>query len=119
MVSVVDPEIRLFHKFISLIKDPVTEMVLAAIIDLSRNYIFSFIHQYIGDPLIYTIIQYLIVLIPWIMLGHGALRYPQKTNVKSLDINYDDSSTLPKPKTNLNLLILFFSISFIIKFISL
>jgi hypothetical protein len=104
----------LYGKFVSFIKSPVTEMVLAAAIDLSRNFLFSFVYQYIGDQLVYSIIQYLIILIPWIMLGHGALRYPQKTSKQNLDINYNNSSILSKGK-NLNLLPLIFTFSILIK----
>jgi hypothetical protein len=89
-------------------------MVLAAAIDLSRNYIFSFIDQFMVDKLVFSIIQYLIIIIPWIMLGHGALRYPQKTNKKNLDINYNNSSILSKGK-NQNLLPLIFTFSILIK----
>lgn len=89
------------HKFIRSLK---TEMIPAFIIEMSKNYIFAFIYQLTGDQMLYTILQGLILLAPWIMLGHGAFRYEsQKTyNFSSLS-NHNSPNTL-KPKKNLNLL---------------
>ena len=88
MTSLKKLERRVYNRTVSFVKNPVTEMIFAASIDLCRNNIFSFIYQFIGDQLVYTIIQYLILVIPWIMLGHGMLRYTPKTNdpLKGLDL---------------------------------
>jgi len=118
MGAMMNLERSVFKKSVSFIKSPVTEMIFAAIIDLSRNYLFAFIHQFIGDQLIYTIIQYLILIIPWIMLGHGALRFPQKTNKENSYFGHQDYSKSLKQNNNFLIMSLLFSASLIIKFLS-
>ncbi len=87
---------------VNIIKSPVTEMICAFIIDMSRNYIFAFIHQFSGDHLIYTILQISFLFIPWIMLGHGAFRYEsQKKSKVYPDSNNNNSSSTMIPKKNL------------------
>ena len=87
------------------IRSPITEIIFAFFLEMSRNYIFAFIHQFTGDQLVYTISQYLIVFLPWIMLGHGMFRYESQKidNVYSNLNNYNSDNTL-KPRKNLNLL---------------
>ena len=74
MANLINP-LAAWNNTVNFIRSPVTEMICAFIIDISRNYIFAFIHQFTGDQLIYPILQCFIVIVPWIMLGHGALRY--------------------------------------------
>ena len=104
-------------KLVSFVKSPVTEMIVAACIDLSRNFLFSTLHQYIGDQLIFSIIQYTIIILPWIMLGHGALRFPQKTNNYS-NIDCHQFNNQLTQKKNMNLLSLMIITSIAIKIIS-
>ena len=86
------------------IRSPITEIIVSFIIEMSRNYIFALIYQFTGDQLIYTILQYVILFIPWIMLGHGAFRHEsQRTNNLYTRLNSHNSSNVPKPKRNLNL----------------
>ena len=107
----------IFNRIVDLIKNPITEMVVAAIIDLSRNYLFIVMNQFIGDPLPYLIFQVSIVVVPWIMLGHGALRYPEKTNNAHFNIHSDSFSSVIGHK-NLNLFNLVVVSSLVIKFLS-
>lgn len=111
-------ERTLFKKLVNFLKSPVTEMIVAACIDLSRNFLFTVVHQYTGDQMIYSIIQYTILILPWMMLGHGALRFPQKTYSTYNDLdNYGlTTSILPKKKGNFLSLMLITSI--VIKIIS-
>lgn len=93
-------------------------MIVAACIDLSRNFLFTIVHQYTGDQMIYSIIQYTILILPWIMLGHGALRFPQKTYNTYNDLdNYSFTNSIP-PKKRVNLLSLILTTSIAIKIIS-
>ena len=96
-----------FKKLVSFVKSPVTEMIVAACIDLSRNFLFEILHQYFGSQIIFSLIQLTIIIIPWIMLGHGALRFPQKTNdYHNLDY-YESNNKLTQKNTNfLSLLII-------------
>ena len=92
-------------------------MIVAACIDLSRNFLFEIFHQYFGDQMIFSLIQYIIIILPWIMLGHGALRYPQKTiNYSNLDYYENDDQLTQKKNTNLLSLMILTSLA--IKFIS-
>ena len=94
----------IFDAAVNFITSPVTEMVCAFILDISRNYLIALTRQFMGNQLISLILQSFIVTIPWIMLGHGAIRYPQNTNrVYSTVDNNNPSSTL-MPKKNLYIL---------------
>lgn len=73
-MSIMTNQLATASKVVNFISSPITEMICAFIIDISRSFIFTFIYQFTGDQLIYPILQYLIIFIPWIMLGHGALR---------------------------------------------
>ena len=89
---------------LKFIRSPKTEMILAFIIEMSKSYIFAFIYQFTGDQMLYTILRGLILLVPWIMLGHGAFRYEsQKTYNFYPNLNKQNSPNTLKPKKNLNL----------------
>lgn len=74
-MTILTNQLAIGNKTLNFISSPIAEMICAFIIDLSRNYLFAFIYQFTGDQLIYPVLQYLIIFIPWIMLGHGALRH--------------------------------------------
>ncbi len=104
----------------NFISSPVTEMVCAFIINISRYYIFAFIHQFTGDQLIYPILQLLIILIPWIMLGHGALRYEaSKYRSKPYSDLRNNSSNILMPKKNLKILSFLFVAFIFLQFLHL
>lgn len=111
---------RIGNKTAEFIRSPKTEMILAFIIEMSKNYIFAFIYQFTGDQMLYTILRCLILLVPWIMLGHGAFRYESKklSNFYS-NLNYHNSSKTLKPKKNLNLLSFLLAIFLVIEFLPL
>ena len=95
---------RIGNKTAEFIRSPKTEMVLAFIIEMSKNYLFLFFHQLTGDQILYTVLRCLILLVPWIMLGHGAFRYEaQKTYKGYSSLNNHNLSNSPRPKINLNL----------------
>ena len=106
IMSILINPLAIWNNTINFIRSPVTEMVCAFIINISRDYIFAFIHQFTGDQLIYPILQLLIILIPWIMLGHGALRYePSKYRGKPYsDLKIYNSSNILIPKKHLKIL---------------
>ena len=84
-------------------------MILAFIIEMSKSYIFAFIHQFTGEQLLYTILQLLILLVPWIMLCHGALRYEYQNKYRTYSnlSNQNTSNTL-QPKNLLSLIFITF-----------
>jgi len=103
---------------LKVIRSPKTEMILAFIIEMSKNYIFASIHQFTGDQLLYNILQYLILLIPWIMLGHGALRYEAQTKYETYsNIGSKIYPSTLKRKKNLNLLSIIFITFVFVKFL--
>jgi hypothetical protein len=106
---------------VNFIRSPVTEMVCAFIIEMSKYYIFAFIFQFTGNQLIYPLLQFSILMVPWIMLGHGALRHMASRNTVNVysDLNDYDSSNIQKPKKNVYLLGFLFATFFIIEFLPL
>ena len=91
------------NKIVSFISSPIIEMICAFIIDQSKYFIFTFIHQFIGDSLLYPIAQILIILVPWIMLGHGAFRHENsrfKGNTYGSLENFNSSNNLPSKKNS-------------------
>ena len=105
-------------KVVRFVKSPVTEMIIAACIDLSRNFLFASLHQFISDQMIFSLFQITIIILPWIMLGHGALRFPQKTNNYYNNDFYENNNQLIQKK-NTNFLSLIILTSLAIKIISL
>ena len=90
------------NKVVNFIRSPITEMICAFIIDQSKYYIFSFIHQFTGDQLIYPIFQMLIILVPWIMLGHGAFRHENsrfKGNISATLETFNSSNSFESKKS--------------------
>ena len=110
MSNLINP-LTAWNNTVNFIRSPITEMVCAFIIDISRTYIFAFIHQFTGDQLIYLILQYMIIFIPWIMLGHGALRHEaSKYRGKSYsDLKNFNSSNILMPKKSVKLISLLFA----------
>ena len=74
-MSILRNQLVIGNKVVSLISNPITEMICAFIIDQSKHALLALIHQFTGDQLIYSILLILFLLTPWIMLGHGAFRY--------------------------------------------
>ena len=94
---------------LKFIRSPKTEMILAFIIDMSKNYIFVFIHQLTGEQMLYSILQLFILLVPWIMLGHGALRYEYQNKYRTYsNLSNQNTPNTMQPKKNLSLLSLIF-----------
>jgi hypothetical protein len=94
---------RIGNKTAEFIRSPKTEMVLAFIIEMSKNYLFLFIQQLTGDQILYTVLQFLILLVPWIMLGHGAFRYEALKSYKGYSSLNNHNLPNPRLKINLNL----------------
>ena len=88
---------------LGLIRNPVTEMISAFVIDMSKNYIFAFVHQFTGNNLTYLIFQYSLLILPWIILGHGALRYINSQNTGNVYSNLKNSYSTQISKKSLNL----------------
>jgi hypothetical protein len=103
------------------IRNPVTEIVCAFILEMSKSFIFAFIFQFTGDQLVYTIFQYSFLMIPWIMLGHGALRHTASQNTANIYSGFNDenSPSIQMQKKNLNLFSLLFAAFIIIELLPL
>lgn len=88
-----------------LLSSPITEMVCAFVIDISRNYILGFMYPFTGDNLNYLFLVSFLIIIPWIMLGHGAIRHTQNKDKAFANLSNNNLSNPQMQKRNLNLLI--------------
>ncbi len=102
MTNILDSK-GMVKRVVNLISNPITEMVCAFIIDFSRNYIIGFLQPFAGDHLHFLMILFLIV-VPWIMLGHGAIRYTQNTDKAFTDLSNNNLSSVQIQKRNPKLL---------------
>ena len=103
MMNMINPK-GLSNNVVNLISNPITEMVCAFIIDISRNYILGFMRPFTGDQLNYLFLVSVFIIIPWIMLGHGAIRYIQNTDETFVDLSNNNLSNVRFKKRNLSLL---------------
>ena len=104
---------------VTFISHPITEMVLAFIIDFNRRYILGFMRPIIGDNLNYLLLVSILIVIPWIMLGHGAIRYIQNKDKTFVDLSKNNSSNAQPKKRNLNLLSFLLAAFIVIRLITL
>lgn len=91
-------------KVVIFIGHPITEMVCAFIINFSRQYFLGFMRPFTGSQLDYILLVSILVITPWIMLGHGAIRYIRNTDKAFVDISNKNISKSKMQKGNLNLL---------------
>ena len=103
----------------NLITSPITEMVCAFIIDISRNSILGFLSPFSGNNLSYLFLVSIFIILPWIMLGHGAIRYTHNKDKEFIDLSNNNLSNPQMPKRNLNLLSLLLATYIITKLFTL
>lgn len=103
---------------VTLISNPITEMVCAFIIDMSRNYILGVIHPFLETDLNYLFLVSILLLFPWIMLGHGAIRYIQNKKNEFVKLSNNNPSHPQIQKKNLNLFIFLLTTYIIIRLIT-
>ena len=102
---------------VDFIRNPVTEMVSAFVIDMSKNFIFAYLYQFTGDNLVFLILQYSLLILPWIMLGHGALRYMKYQSKRNTYSDLENFNSTQMSKKSLNLVSLVFGMFIIIQFL--
>lgn len=118
MRNVINPK-EIPRNVVSLITSPITEMVCAFIIDVSRNSILGFITPFSGNNLSYLFLVSIFIILPWIMLGHGAIRYIHNKDKEFINLSNNNLSDPKMQKRNLNLLSFLFATYFITRLFTL
>ncbi len=104
---------------VDFIRNPVTEMVSAFVIDMSKNFIFAYYVSIYRKQFSLLNLQYSLLILPWIMLGHGAFRYINYQNKRNTYSDLENFNSPQMSKKSLNIVSLVFGMFIIIQFLPL